>query len=250
MSHSQPLPRPDAEQPSQTTQGQPGATQRTGGWQMTQQGGGQAGVSTTARTFPTANDIQPETRGAVVQRLNETLADTTDLMTQAKFAHWNVKGINFYQLHLLFDDLHEVFEAHADVLAERATALGGQAMGTARLAATRSSIPELTPDLVTGPDYLQALSAHVALHATNLRAAIEFAASYGDEDTADLFTELSREVDQQLYFLESHLQTSFEGTVTHLQGEGAAGATGGQPAGGVASQTAQAGSQSATGQRR
>ncbi len=260
MSQSEIPVRPESEPTAQMTQSQSSATRipQAPGQQQPAQQAGEPAVPTEARTFPTANDLPPETRGAVIQRLNEALADTTDLMTQAKFAHWNVKGINFYQLHLLFDELHEVFEKHADMLAERVTALGGQAMGTVRLAAARSSIPELTPNLVTGPDYLQALSAHVALHATNLREGIEYAASYGDEDSADLLTEISREVDQQLYFLESHLQTHAEGTVTQLQRQGTtAGATGGegggtavtaastaQPApGGVARHTFQAGGQ-------
>src|SRR6476646_3120699 len=79
--------------------------------------------------FPTRNDIPADNRTKLVSILNQHLADTVDLMSQTKFAHWNVKGPNFYQLHLLFDELAEKLEQHVDEIAERATALGGVAMG-------------------------------------------------------------------------------------------------------------------------
>ncbi len=142
----------------------------------------------------------------MVGLLNQSLADTTDLMTQCKFAHWNVKGMNFYQLHLLFDEIAEEFEEHADIIAERATALGGEATGTVRSAASNSRIPPIPPEATTGPEYVQALVERVGIHANHLRQEIEIAVEHGDEDTADMFTELSREVDKQLYFLEAHLQ--------------------------------------------
>ncbi len=157
--------------------------------------------------YSTAVDLPEESRMQVIQTLNLALADTTDLQSQAKFAHWNVKGLDFYQLHLLFDEIAETLSEHIDMLAERVTALGGQAMGTMRIAAQTSTIPEPPVNAVDEREYLQWLTDHVAQHANGLRADIERAAELGDEDTADLFTELSREVDKQLYFLESHLQS-------------------------------------------
>ncbi|HET7009279.1 MAG TPA: ferritin-like domain-containing protein, partial [Anaerolineales bacterium] len=84
--------------------------------------------STTAektRMFSTQIDLPLEAREELVGMLNQHLADTLDLYSQAKHAHWNVKGMDFFQLHKLFDDLAEMLEEFADVIAERATALGG-----------------------------------------------------------------------------------------------------------------------------
>ena len=47
---------------------------------------------------PTKNDIPAQKRVAVVQLLNERLADLIDLQLQAKQAHWNVKGPDFHRL--------------------------------------------------------------------------------------------------------------------------------------------------------
>jgi starvation-inducible DNA-binding protein len=155
-------------------------------------------------------------------------------MTQCKFAHWNVKGMNFYQLHLLFDEIAEVLEGHVDIIAERATALGGEATGTVRSAAANSRIPEIPPDVTTGPEYVAALVERVGIHANNLRAEIETAVECDDEDTADMYTELSRDVDKQLYFLQAHLQTVNPGAIptqpgASMQGTQGAASQGGNP---------------------
>ncbi len=36
---------------------------------------------------------------------------------------------------------------------------------------------------------------------------IDSTAQFGDADTADIFTEISREIDKQLWFIEAHLQS-------------------------------------------
>jgi starvation-inducible DNA-binding protein len=55
--------------------------------------------------YPTRIDMSVATRTQIVGLLNATLATTLDLKTQVKQAHWNVKGMDFYQLHLLFDEM-------------------------------------------------------------------------------------------------------------------------------------------------
>jgi len=157
------------------------------------------------KLFVNRIDLDEETRVDVVQTLNQSLADTTDLMTQVKHAHWNVKGPQFHELHLLFDDQAEILAEQADTIAERATALGGHAMGTARMAAEHSRIDEMS-DVVTGEEYLEALADRFATHAENLRENIDLTLDQGDAGTSDMYTELSREIDKQLWFLEAHLQ--------------------------------------------
>jgi starvation-inducible DNA-binding protein len=158
------------------------------------------------RTFETAVDLPDATRVAMIGLLNQELADTTDLYSQTKQAHWNVKGIHFYQLHLLFDQLAEKRQGEADELAERATELGGYALGTVRMAAASSRLPEIPTGINAGVDYVRTLVERYGIHANNMRAAIDEADEAGDKDTADLFTEISRELDKDLWFLQAHLQ--------------------------------------------
>ena len=160
------------------------------------------------RLHPSQIDLDESARQGLVELLNQQLADTADLASQLKQAHWNVKGLHFQQLHELFDGVHAALEPFADMLAERVTALGGTALGTVRMAAQASSLPEYPSQATAGKEHLELLQARVAAYAGSTRAAIGQAEQLGDPTTADLFTEVSRAVDLQLYFLESHLQGS------------------------------------------
>ena len=77
--------------------------------------------------YETSNDLALATRRSVVEMLNEHLADAIDLHLQAKQAHWNIKGPNFVGLHELFDRIAAQADEYADLIAERAVALGGVA---------------------------------------------------------------------------------------------------------------------------
>ena len=80
-------------------------------------------MSNEQKLYPTRIDLPEKIRWEVVSILNQTLATTLDLKTQVKQAHWNVKGLNFYQLHLLFDEMASELEEYIDTIAERITAL-------------------------------------------------------------------------------------------------------------------------------
>jgi starvation-inducible DNA-binding protein len=158
------------------------------------------------RTFRTSIDIKPAAREKLIAIINQQLADCFDLYSQTKQAHWNVKGSDFIPLHKLFDDLAEGILEFVDMIAERATALGGYATGTARMSAANSSLPEYATSATLGKDHLEALVARFAAFAASTRKAIDASNDLGDADTADLFTEVSRELDKNLWFLEAHLQ--------------------------------------------
>jgi starvation-inducible DNA-binding protein len=155
--------------------------------------------------FDTRNDLPNKTRSAVVDLLNARLADAIDLGAQAKQAHWNVKGPHFIALHELFDKVAESVEDHVDDLAERITSLGGTAYGTIAAAARETSLKPYPEDIYDGDAHLKALSAALADFGKKVRKGIDKGAKLGDADTADLFTEISREVDKYLWFLEAHL---------------------------------------------
>ncbi len=158
------------------------------------------------KSFAIRIDITQEKRAITIDLLNQQLADTFDLHSQVKQAHWNVKGPAFIALHELFDKFALELGNAIDDLAERVTALGGVAEGTARQAAQRSRLPEYPGDALRGLDHVAALADRFAALATTSRAAIDAATSLGDAATADLFTQIVRDLDKSLWFLEAHLQ--------------------------------------------
>jgi len=154
----------------------------------------------------TKNDLGNEQREKVVEILNSRLADVIDLKTQAKQAHWNVKGHHFIGLHELFDRVAIAAEAHTDLIAERVTAIGGTALGTARVVAQKSSLSEYPLEIFDGTAHVDALSTAMADFGKKVREGIDETDKLGDADTADLFTEISRELDKLLWFVEAHIQ--------------------------------------------
>lgn len=156
--------------------------------------------------YRTNIDITENVRSALVDELNAALADTIDLHAQTKQAHWNVKGPNFIGLHQLFDSIATILNGFIDEIAERAVALGGTAIGTIGEVVGRTRLDPYPVDLTSGRHHVEALAASLGAYARISRMAIDKAGSLGDADTADLFTQISREIDKQLWLVEAHFQ--------------------------------------------
>lgn len=151
-------------------------------------------------------DLAKETRQKVTGILNQSLADSIDLVYQAKQAHWNVKGPNFIALHELFDRVATELDTHVDDIAERITSMGGVARGTVRLSAENSSLAEYPHEISDGTAHVDALSTALSDFGSKVRKNIDTTDELGDKDTADLYTGISRNVDKLLWFVEAHNQ--------------------------------------------
>ncbi|TMB10460.1 MAG: DNA starvation/stationary phase protection protein Dps [Deltaproteobacteria bacterium] len=157
--------------------------------------------------YPTKNDLPETTRRQMIDLCNARLADAIDLQTQTKQAHWNVKGPHFIALHELFDKVNEDVEDYVDLIAERAVQLGGGVEGTARSVAKRSTLPEYPVKAGSGRQHVDALSSVLAAFGKLMRGAIEESQRVNDQDTNDIFIEISRGVDKWLWMVEAHLQS-------------------------------------------
>ena len=172
------------------------------------------GASQQARTpYHTRLGIDEDKRQTLVGLLNETLAATSDLYSQTKQAHWNVKGKDFYQLHLLYDELAEKLEEPLDLVAERIVLLGGYAFGTVRMAAQNSRISpfpgadqEGDTDAMNDPSFLTTLADRWAEYAKAIREDDKTADDLGDPGTTDLYDQITHIADRGTWFVEAHLQ--------------------------------------------
>jgi starvation-inducible DNA-binding protein len=158
------------------------------------------------RVFTTHNPLPEDPRARSIELLNQSLAAMFDLQSQTKQAHWNVKGDNFYSLHLLFDEIAGELSGFVDDIAERAIALGGYAFGTARMASEHSLLPEYPVGAIQGRDHVVALVERFGKLSAHLLESIEASTEAGDPDTADLYTTISRTFEKRLWFLEAHIQ--------------------------------------------
>ncbi len=152
----------------------------------------------------THNTLDLLIREQSINVLNHHLAAAIDLQGQVKQAHWNVRGSGFIAIHGLFDKIAELVADDADQLAERCAALGGTAEGTIQVAVQNSFLVPYPLKVADTSKHIFAVSAALAAFGQSARDASVQAATNGDADTADLFTEISREIDRQLWFVESH----------------------------------------------
>ena len=159
-----------------------------------------------SRMYKNRVALPDDVKEKVVEIANERLAAALDLYSQAKFAHWNVKGLNFYQLHLVFDATAKVIFKQIDPIAERITQLGGVARGTVRQSAESSPLSQYNVQAVTGPEHLNALADALGIYCKELRSASDEIDELKDEPTSDFFKQLVVEAEEEMYFIESHLE--------------------------------------------
>jgi starvation-inducible DNA-binding protein len=155
--------------------------------------------------LPTRNTLSENIRAESIGLLNKHLAAAIDLHAQMKQAHWNVRGPNFIAIHELFDKVSVEVESYSDLIAERARGLGGIAHGTIQVAVERSFLAPYSLGVADESQHVSAVSGTLAAFGQSVREAIDQAANLGDANTADLFTEISRGIDQKLWLVESHL---------------------------------------------
>ena len=84
----------------------------------------------------------PRTSAAIVDALNQAIAETAVTTMLAQNFHWNVTGMGFGPLHDLFQKIYEDHFEAQDILAERIKAIGGHAEGTLAGMIKRSKVDE------------------------------------------------------------------------------------------------------------
>jgi starvation-inducible DNA-binding protein len=158
--------------------------------------------------YETENNISQKRRTELNALMNQRLASVVDLQSQMKQAHGNVKGPNFIGLHELFDQVAEAVEGYVDEIAERIVQLGGVAEGTVRMAAARTRLVEYSPQISEGSAHVEGVARALSTFGGEARTTIDEANALNDADTADLFTEVPRGIDQWLWFVEAHSQAA------------------------------------------
>src|SRR5258707_15109594 len=93
----------------------------------------------TIRLLPIA--LSNDVRARSCEELNRILADTQILYSLYKKHHWLMRGLTFYQLHLLLDKHAGEQLELVDLLAERVQTLGGVAVGDPRHVAEITTVP-------------------------------------------------------------------------------------------------------------
>jgi starvation-inducible DNA-binding protein len=152
------------------------------------------------RTIPGLSD---ERQSGLVVGLNQNLASLTDLAAAYKQAHWNVIGMDFAQLHALFDQFADQTREYMDLIAERAVTIGGTARGTIHAAVEQSVLPPFPLDDRDEMRLVAELVGRVDALTAELRKAMDDSAD--EAATQDIYVEVVRGIEKQRWMLQAHL---------------------------------------------
>jgi starvation-inducible DNA-binding protein len=140
------------------------------------------------------------------ENLNQLLADTITLRDMYKKHHWQVAGVTFYQLHLLFDKHHGEQDELVDTIAERIQLLGGISIAMAADVAETTIIPRPPRGREEVPVQLSRLLEAHEMILREARTMAKQATSSEDDGTNDLLvSDVIRTNELQVWFLSEHL---------------------------------------------
>jgi starvation-inducible DNA-binding protein len=145
--------------------------------------------------------IDQQTQEQMCELLNARLADGIDLRLAVKQAHWNLRGRGYIGVHELLDEVSARLGEGTDMMAERVAMMGGFARGTSQVVAKQTDLEAYPVELTAIEDHVSALVERFKVYGESLRKAIDSAGEAGDEDSADLFTEVSRLVEKDTWFI-------------------------------------------------
>ena len=155
--------------------------------------------------YKTPSQLPESARSELVRTLNERLADGLDLHSQIKVAHWNVRGPQFPALHPLFEQFADQLAVHNDSIAERAVTLGGLAVGSTRVVAKTSRLPDYPADTTRDLDHVKLLAERFESYLAGVRESRGIGEKLGDTDTVDLLTGVITEFEKNAWFLRATL---------------------------------------------
>jgi starvation-inducible DNA-binding protein len=135
------------------------------------------------------------------------LADEYLLYTKTRNFHWNVVGPHFNELHKFFETQYELLDQAIDDIAERARALGENAVGTLTKFLKLTSLHEQSAQYGDAHQMLSVLCADHETIIRGLRKGIEACAEeHRDAGTADFLTGLMRAHEKMAWMLRAFLK--------------------------------------------
>ncbi|WP_351089460.1 Dps family protein [Shewanella sp. S1-49-MNA-CIBAN-0167] len=135
--------------------------------------------------------IDKKDRSEIAERLKKLLADTYTLYLQTHNFHWNVTGVRFRELHLMFEEQYMELAVAVDDIAERIRTLDVAAPGTYKEFTRLSSIGEM--DCV--PNAMEMIEVLLVGHEKIIQTArdvLEVAHQSDDESTVSLVSDRMR----------------------------------------------------------
>jgi starvation-inducible DNA-binding protein len=140
----------------------------------------------------------------LVDMLNDLLANYQMFYQNLRGFHWNIKGKNFFELHLKFEELYEDAVIKIDEIAERVLTLQGVPLHTFEDYLKQAEIDSFKQDKV-GSESVRIVIDNFSTLIAKERAILTKAGDAEDEGTASQMSDYITETEKTLWMLNAYM---------------------------------------------
>ncbi|MDW6002592.1 Dps family protein [Vibrio mangrovi] len=137
--------------------------------------------------------------------LNQLLANYQVFYMNVRGYHWNIKGPEFFELHVKFEEIYTDLLIKIDEIAERILTLGSTPLHTFSDYVTRSEIQE-HKQASQAKSTVEGLVQGFGTLVKQQREILNIAGEASDEGTAALMSDYIREQEKQIWMFNAWLQ--------------------------------------------
>jgi starvation-inducible DNA-binding protein len=141
---------------------------------------------------------------SLADSLNDLLSNYQIFYMNVRGYHWNIKGDNFFELHVKFEEEYDALLLKIDEIAERVLTLGHRPAHAYSTYMERSDIPE-RKDVANGKDAVQNITESFVKLIGKQRELLSLANDADDEGTASLMSDYIAEQEKTLWMYRSYL---------------------------------------------
>ncbi|WP_433347996.1 Dps family protein [Microtetraspora malaysiensis] len=149
-----------------------------------------------------SSPLSPDNKKIATDCLQGALIDLIDLSLEGKQAHWNVIGRHFRPLHLQLDDIVDFARESADLVAERAVALGANPDGRPGTVARDSHVTRVDSGYIEDGKVVAIFTDVLESITRRMRERIG-ATETADPVTQDLFIGITRDLEKHHWMMQA-----------------------------------------------
>ena len=138
-------------------------------------------------------------------KLNDLLANYQLFYQNLRGLHWNIKGKEFFELHLKFEELYDDAVIKVDEIAERILTLEGEPLHTFSDYLQAAEIKE-EKAVTNGVKGVEIIVKNFSTLIQKERAILALASEADDEGTVSLMSDYITETEKTLWMLNSYLK--------------------------------------------
>lgn len=148
--------------------------------------------------------LKVESLKGLSDKLNELLCNYHLFYMNTRGFHWNIKGDNFFELHVKFEELYNDQQGKIDEVAERIRTLGFTPIHAFSDYIERAEIKEVK-NIADGKSAIASILESLKILISIEREALEISAEADDEGTNALMSDYIRAQEKQVWMFNAYL---------------------------------------------